>query len=587
MDAMSDPRAHTVVGVFASQTGKTDVTLNAVGFHIHQDPAPILVIQPTLSMAEAWSKDRLAPMLRDTPALRGKVQDPRARDSGNTLLHKSFPGGHLTVAGANSPASLASRPIRIVICDEVDRYPRSAGTEGDSVKLAETRSSAFWNAKLILISSPGTRGISRIDGPWKKSDQRVYLVPCPDCGHFQVLRWAQVHWQKDELGGHLPETAVYACEHCGSAWSDAQRWAAVRRGHWKATKPFNGIAGFRLNALNVPWERRKLSRLVDQWLEAQGNPELLKVFVNTVLAEWWESEEGESVDETGLLSRREDWNALLPRGAELPDGVAVLTMGVDVQRSPARVEYEVVGWGEGEESWSIAHGKILGDVKSDARVLEELDQVMLRPWIHAKGIELYIRGVGIDTGYATQVMYRFCKPRFTRPLPNGLPQFVFAMKGRSEFGRRIWPETATQQRRLARINLWVIGVDAAKEQIYSRLAIANPGRGYCHFPLDRPRSYFEQLTAEQSITKYRAGQKAIVWELKQEGRPNEALDLRVYAYAAMVGLQEDPFLLNLQAEVERLDTMEPRRIEDLKASAVRASEPAPSRRLIRSKGVEA
>ena len=123
---------------------------NMVGFHVHHDPAPILVLQPTLEMGDAWSKDRLAPMLRDTPALRGKVADPKARASGNTKRHKSFVGGHITIAGANSPASLASRPIRIVMADEVDRYPPSAGTEGDPVSLARKRTTTFWNRKLVL-----------------------------------------------------------------------------------------------------------------------------------------------------------------------------------------------------------------------------------------------------------------------------------------------------------------------------------------------------------------------------------------------------------------------------------------------------
>lgn len=229
LDAFSDPRVTELVGVFASQVGKTDCVLNLIAQRIATNPGPMLVIQPTLGMAESWSKDRLAPMLRDTPALHGKVKDARSRDSGNTVLHKQFPGGHITAAGANSPSSLAMRPIRDAFFDEVDRYPASAGTEGDPLKLAATRTKAFWNAKKVYISSPGIRGASRIEAVWKRSDQRFYYVPCHSCGARQTLKWSQVAWDKGEDGEHRPETARYVCEACGEPWTDLQRRAADRK----------------------------------------------------------------------------------------------------------------------------------------------------------------------------------------------------------------------------------------------------------------------------------------------------------------------------------------------------------------------
>jgi phage terminase large subunit GpA-like protein len=191
LDAVADPGVPVIVVMKAAQVGWTEILNNAVGFHIDQDPAPLLVIQPTLEMAEAWSKDRLAPMLRDTPVLRGRVKDPRSRDADNTLLHKVFPGGHITMIGANSPASLAMRPIRIVLADEVDRYPVSAGTEGDPLKLAAKRQITFWNRKTLLGSTPTLKGLSVIEREWARSDQRRFFVPCPECGHEQVLRWSR------------------------------------------------------------------------------------------------------------------------------------------------------------------------------------------------------------------------------------------------------------------------------------------------------------------------------------------------------------------------------------------------------------
>lgn len=554
MDAVSDPAVRKVVGVWAAQTGKTDCLLNVIGFHIHHDPAPILVIQPTLEMGEAWSKDRLAPMLRDSPSLRGRVSNARARDASNTIRHKVFPGGHLTVAGANSAASLSMRPIRILICDEIDRYPASAGTEGDPLELAGMRTVNFWNAKRLEITSPGTRGMSRIEESWDESDQRLWEVPCPDCGTFQILRWEQVQWEKDEEGSHLPETARYVCEKCGTCWQDVQRWAAVRRGRWRATKPLRGVAGFRLNALAAPWEQRKLERLVDQWLKAQGNPERLKVFVNTVLAEWWEDPDTAeaATDENVLMRRRKDFE--LPEGTEVPAPVALLTIGVDTQID--RLEYEIVGWGREEESWSVRYGRIYGDPKRDPGVLEELEALLLKPLVHAKGMELFIRAACFDTGgHASHVVASFCKPRLRRPLPNGQSQFVFGFKGAGGEGRRIWPEKATKSRKLGLRNLWVCGVDSAKDQVYGRLAIAQPGPGYCHWPMERTLSYFEQLTSEHVVKKWRAGRPYRAWELKAKGRPNEGLDCRVMAYAACVGLQSDPFLLDLDYEVRAIEAL--------------------------------
>ena len=242
MDAINDPEVETVVVMSSAQVGKTEIILNVVGFHIDQDAAPILVVMPTLEMAQAWSKDRLAPMLRDTPALKNRVADSRTRDSGNTILHKTFPGGHLTASGANSPASLASRPVRIVLLDEVDRYPVRSGVEGDPVNLAFKRASTFWNRKRVMTSTPTIKGASRIEAAFEENDKRRYFVPCPDCDESQHLRWSQVQWPSEPE--HRPEEAVYVCEHCGSCWDDATRWRAVRAGNGGRRLSSGALPGF-------------------------------------------------------------------------------------------------------------------------------------------------------------------------------------------------------------------------------------------------------------------------------------------------------------------------------------------------------
>jgi phage terminase large subunit GpA-like protein len=507
MDAVSDALIPTVAVMSSAQVGKTETLLNVIGYHVEQDPAPILLLQPTLEMGEAFSKDRLAPMVRDTPALQGKIKDPRSRDSGNTLLHKTFLGGHITIAGANSPASLASRPIRIVLADEVDRYPLSAGTEGDPVSLARKRSTTFWNRKTVLTSTPTVKGISRIEAEWELSDKRRFHVACADCGHEQTLVWAQVKWPEGK-----PREAFYACVSCGSVWDDATRWRALRGGKWIATAPFNGTAGFHLNEICSPWV--KLGDMAQSFIDAKRSPETLKTWVNTSLGETWE-EDAEKVDSHTLAARIEDWSAC-------PDEALVVTVGVDVQGD--RLEAERVGWGEGEESWSLDHKVFYGD-PSLPDVWSDLDGYLHLNTTRADGTELPVHAACIDSGgHHTQEVYRFTKERARRR--------VYAIKGVGGPGRPVWPRYASKTK--GKSNLFLIGVDAAKDAVYARLKIKAPGPGYCHFP-NRERKYFEQMTAEVVQTKYVKGFPTRVYVLPS-GVRNEALDCRVYAYAALQSL---------------------------------------------------
>lgn len=508
------------MAVFSSaQVGKTEILNNLVGYHIDQDPAPILVVQPTLQMAEAWSKDRLAPMLRDTPTLRGKVKDPRARDSGNTLLHKTFPGGHITMAGANSPASLASRPVRLVVCDEVDRFPPSAGTEGDPVNLSKKRAANFWNRKIGMFSTGTVKGASRIELAYQGSDQRKFWVACPHCGHEQLLAWSQVQWTKTEDGRHLPATARYACSGCAVLWTDGERGIALKSGEWRAEAPFNGIAGFWLSALYSPWVT--LESLVTDFLEAkkamdQGDARLMVVFVNTALGETWE-EGGEQPDWGWLAGRREEYTA------EVPSGALLLVAGVDIQDN--RFELEVIGYGLGEESWGIEYKVIHGD-PTRASFWEDLDRALLSAYVHESDAKLHIAAAAVDSGgHHTQAVYDFCEKRAHRR--------VFAVKGVSGAGH---PTLSATKRKGAHagatVDLFNVGVDGAKGLVYSRLRVTEPGPGYCHFPKAYPEPYFEGLTVERLVTRYSRGVPQKVW-VCPSGARNEPLDIRVYAAAAL------------------------------------------------------
>lgn len=504
MDALSDPTIETVVVMSSAQVGKTEVLNNAVGYFISQDPSPMLVVQPTLDMAQTWSKDRLAPMLRDSPVLSGLVKDPRSRDSGNTTLHKIFPGGHVTACGANSPSSLASRPVRNVFCDEVDRYPVSAGSEGDPVSLAKKRATTFWNRKILLVSTPTNKGASRIETAYEESDQRKYHVCCPDCGHEQTLRWSQVKWDEDK-----PESAKYVCEDCGSLWSDAQRAKVIKLGRWIASKPTKKIAGFHLSALYSPWT--PLEDGVRDFLEAKKQPATLRVWVNTFLGETWE-EEGDQVDEYDLSKRAEDWDAL-------PEDVLILTAGVDVQDD--RLEVEIVGWGRDEESWSVDYKTIYGDPSAPI-VWQDLDQFLSQTYEHELGDDLMVRATCVDSGgHHTQAVYKYCGAREGKR--------IFAIKGVGGDGKPIVGKPSKNN--IGKIKLFPVGVDTAKHLLFSRFRIAEPGPGYCHFPIGRDEEYFKQLTAEKIATRYHKG--FAKREFVKTRTRNEALDVRVYAMAAL------------------------------------------------------
>ena len=505
MDAITDEKIDEVVVMSSAQVGKTEIILNTIGYYISQDASPIMCIQPTLDMAATFSKDRLSPMLRDTPVLANKVKDPRSRDSNNTTYHKTFEGGHITLVGSNSAASLASRPIRVLLFDEVDRY--TVTSEGDSIALAKKRAMTFWNKKTVMVSTPTNEGSSRIASAFEETDKREFYVPCHECGEEQVLKWKNVNWEQDK-----PQTAVYICEHCGVVWDDADRFRAIRRGSWQATMPeVVGKAGFRLSGLYSPWT--SLESAVKDFLEAKKLPETLRVFVNSFLGETW-TDEGERVDDFDIASHREDY------GEKVPEGVVILTAGADLQSD--RIEIEICGFGADEETWSIDFRTFYGDPNS-ADVWAELDAYLQLTWEREDGVQLGIKGTCIDSGgHHTQAVYKFCKPRLGRR--------IFAIKGIGGEGKPLINGRPSTNNNL-KCKLWSIGVDTAKEIVYSRLKIKEQGAGYCHFPKHYTDEYFKQLTAEKVVKKYHKGFHRREW-IKVRPR-NEALDCRVYALAAL------------------------------------------------------
>lgn len=509
MDTITDPDVHTVAVMSSSQVGKTELLLNTIGYYVQHDPGPMMVVLPRELDAQEFSKDRLANMVRDTPVLTRLVADPKAKDSGNTILHKTFPGGQISLVGANSPAGLAARPVRVVLADEIDRYPVSAGGEGDPVKLADRRTETFWRARRVRTSTPTTKGGSRIEAEYERSDQRRYWIPCEDCGEFQTLKWSQVRWPEG-----APDEAVYVCEANGCVWDDAQRWRSLHRGEWRAGAELRGVAGFHLWAAYSPWV--KLGDKAVEFLEVKTQPELLRQFVNTVLGESFE-ERGEGVEGDGLLERRERYGP-----ESVPDGVRIVTVGVDVQAD--RLEVSAIGWGDGEESWVIEHVQLYGDPAVDP-VWNQLDEYLGDVYVKSDDSTLKVAAACVDSGgHFTDRVVRFAAARSGRR--------VFAIRGVGGEGKPIWPRRASRSKRTG-APVFNVGVDAAKEIIMSRLGgVADEGPGYWHFAESLDQEYFEQLTSEQVRTTYRLGAAKRAW-VKIRNR-NEGLDCAVYAYAALV-----------------------------------------------------
>jgi phage terminase large subunit GpA-like protein len=527
LDSITDPDVVEVSVMSSAQVGKTTMIMCGIGYYIDYEPAPQMVVLPTKELAEKFSKTRLSKMIRDIPQLAEKVADTRARDSNNTILLKSYPGGDIAIGGANSPSSLAADSRRIIWMDEVDRYPESAGAEGNPIKLAEKRSTSFWNRKHIKTSTPTIAGRSRIEDAYNKGSMEVWSVECPHCGEWQPYEFKRMHFKSVGM----------ACRGCGEIipereWKDSRhKWIAAHPERKKSRS-------FRLNEMASPFV--DWSEIIENFkdanrkLEKYHDTQDMQVFINTVLGEVWEETDyvDGKVDEDRLAETAE------PYGADIPDGVLLLTAAIDVQDD--RFEVEIRGWAREYETWGIykteIHGELITDEPWD-RLEEYLDQKLC----FEDGRELNVAGFAIDTGgHFTNKTYKWIKK--------------MKSKGRKCYGVKgyagkpdipliykktivdITEERGNKKMVVDRTFIHILGVDSGKEDIMNRLQIKEAGPGYCHFPKADGRGYgadyFEGLTSESQITKKVNGIYKKVW-VKKSGARNEPLDLFNYNYAVV------------------------------------------------------
>lgn len=558
LDAMSDPGVERVSVMKSAQIGWSQLVKILIAYHIAHDPCRILVVQPAIDDAEKYSKEDIAPMFADLPALRGLVADQKGRDSESTILFRGFLGGNLSFIGANSPRGFRRVTRRLIAFEECDEYPQSAGEQGDPITLAMRRSEAFWNRKIVVGSTPQLEGYSKIAGFFEDGDQRKRYLPCPTCGAFQPLEFEHLKWPKDH-----PEDAYFECVAKGCQIEHRSLRAMDAAGEWRAERPEHFTEHNRHRSFfiwsaysylpNATW-----GDIARQYVAAvRGGPETHKAAVNTILGRTWKTR-GEAPDWQRLFERREAYKI-----GTCPPGVLFLTCGVDVQKHA--LKWEIVGWARGKESWSIDAGTLPGDTADlDKGPWPQLDALLNRSYRHHFGVDLQIRMLAVDSGFNTQTVYAWAR-RY--PMNR-----VIAVKGQPSGHVLISAPTPVEVshngRKLKRgYRVWSVCGDVAKSELYGWLGLdapTEPGMpypaGFLHWP-KYDTDYFQELTAEQLVpTKNRRGYVRLEWSLIPN-RVNDFLDARVYARAAAAVVGLDRFSesdwLALEAAVGKPENQEP------------------------------
>ncbi|MBU2763803.1 phage terminase large subunit family protein [Acidithiobacillus caldus] len=549
MDCLSPTSpVERVVFMKGAQVGATETGSNWIGYVIHHAPGPMMAVWPTVEMAKRNSKQRIDPLIEESPVLSELIAPARSRDSGNTILAKEFRGGVLVMTGANSAVGLRSMPVRYLFLDEVDGYPLDVEGEGDAISLAEARTRTFARRKIFIVSTPTIAGASAVEREYEASDQRRYFVPCPHCSHRQWLRFEQLRWERGR-----PETVAYVCESCDQPIAEHHKTWMLEHGEWRAMAPENGIktSGFHLSSLYSPVGWRSWRDIASAWESAvskeSGSAAAIKTFKNTELGETW-VEEGEAPDWQRLIERREDY----PLGT-VPMGGLLLVGGADVQKD--RIEASIWAFGRGKASWLVEHRVLMGDTARDA-VWKRLSELIDETWTHESGNQVPLARFALDTGFATQEAYAFVRAvRDTRLMAiKGVP------RGAALIGTPTAVDVSQGGKKLRRgIKVYSVAVGIAKLEFYNNLRksadVADDGTtpiyppGFVHLP-KVDAEYVQQLCAEQLITRRdRNGFPVREWQKLRER--NEALDCYVYARAAAAASGLDRFEERHWRELER------------------------------------
>jgi phage terminase large subunit GpA-like protein len=497
-----------------SQVGKTELLLNIMGYYIDNDPCPMMFIMPTKDLSEEFSKRSFSSMMRESPCFHDKIYIDK-KSSTNNIDYKEFKGGLILFVGSQKANALASVPIRIVLADEIDRFSVDADGEGNPINLAKKRTSNFPNRKWILCSTPTVHDKSQIVQEYEASSKYRYYCECPFCKGKQYLKWINVKWFDDN-----PDTARYACEHCGVLWEDLDRYKAIDNGEWIAENPhIRRNIGFHLPRMASGFCR--LSDVVKEFIDAKGDPKKIKVFVNTVLAETTK----EYADETSpqlIMDRAEDYDS-----DNLPSEVMFLTAGADVQQD--RLECMIVGWGRGHQAWVLDNVVIKGDPLQD-EVWLKLDNLLKREYYSNEYKQhLKVEYVAVDSGHKSGRVYEYCYKTNTLDTCR-----VFATKGVASISEKGSPifkkaQLGEQESRIIREKSlpFLVGTYEAKNYLHEYFNYTKPQKGYWHFPKKLPLEFYEQLTSEKRSFEFKNGKERYKWEKPNSSTRNEALDTAV------------------------------------------------------------
>ena len=521
MDEFNNSETEKIVFVKPTQIGGTEALQNMIGYIVAQDPAPTMIVYPTDALAKSVSENRLQPMLRATPELKERF------DENSQLLELQFDGMYLSLVGSNSPSGLASKPIRFLMLDEVDKYPGASSREADPIKLASERTKTFHNSKIYITSTP-TLKTGHIWREKEKADiEKHYFVPCPHCGEYIELKWSQIRLPNEEGMSYADraEFATYCCQKCGSAITDNDKQDMLIKGKWKTvrhdTKYARSVA-FWINTLYSPFVR--FSEVAGEFLRTKNDPEEFQNFVNSWLAEPWEDSKLK-MTENLVLERQTGIKQYI-----LPSWAKMLTAGVDVQETS--VYWTIRAWGDYLTSQNIAHGQSLS--------LEDITEVMNAEYQTENGEKAIVNLALIDSGDQTDMVYDYCAVNSEWALPvKGASHAMLGNYKISTINRTGSRHDGTR--------LVLVDGGKYKDMIAGRLQKEN-GRGSWMVYEGCDEEYAKQVTSEHKVNVRGSHGTRQKWEPKTSHADNHYLDAEVYALAAadILGVRT----LHLQEEEE-------------------------------------
>lgn len=506
MDAFSNPTIQEITFCAGTQIGKTASEQNMQGYAIDQDPGPMIIVYPTKDLAKSTSQNRLIPMVLLSPVLAGKYHELESEQ-----LELQFDSMYIALAWANSPSQLASRPVRYVFFDEVDKFPKWSGKEANPIALARERTKTFYNRKIVKVSTPVLED-GNIWQSWLNSDaQYEYFLPCPFCGKLQTLKNAQIKFPKGCTPEEAAYTAYYECEFCNQHIDDRHKMGMLRDGKWKKINKNKGrirSVGFHLNSIYSPW--LTFGDVAKEFLSTKDSPELLQNFINSWLAEPWK--EKAKIPSTELVKK----NQLPYEKGYVQYDAQIVTMAVDVQLD--HFWWAIYGWGPHMKSWLVDWGR--------AETWPEIAEIMNRDYPREKtGEPVRVNIAGIDAGFRRDEVEQFCTDWMGVAVP---------MRGSSNAMRTLYTVYNVDKGANGQggsVRGLMFDTNKAKDFIFARLGLEPGSEGSLNVYDDIEEEFCRQICSEQKVEHAdRKGNVTFTWEKLTKHTDNHLLDCSTMNY---------------------------------------------------------